>query len=216
MANRDGAPPAEDDPLLSFAPVPHKQIRRNSIGPARQRKFIAALAATGIVKEAAADIGASVEALYALRQRPGAEGFRAAWDAAVDRGVQRIEDGALKRAIEGGPQPIIWRGRVVAWQKVHNEALVMFFLRQRRAARYGNAPAVPRGERDREGLDERCGPPELAEFCGLILQKIEALERSYARLASERAVDARTVDERDRSESGEAPGRPALPTPPVG
>ena len=43
-------PLAEDDPLLSFTPVPHTHPRKNSITPDRQRKFITRLAATGIVK----------------------------------------------------------------------------------------------------------------------------------------------------------------------
>lgn len=49
------------------------------ITPDRQRAFIAALPATGIVTQAAREIGASLEALYKLRNRPGAEGFRTAW-----------------------------------------------------------------------------------------------------------------------------------------
>jgi hypothetical protein len=57
-------PPDEDDPLLCFAPYIHKAPRRNSITPERQRRFIATLAATGIVSQAARAIGASFEALY--------------------------------------------------------------------------------------------------------------------------------------------------------
>ncbi|MEZ5744514.1 MAG: hypothetical protein R3D89_12530 [Sphingomonadaceae bacterium] len=45
--------PHEDDPLLGFAPYIHKQPRKNSITPDRQRAFIATLAATGIVTQAA-------------------------------------------------------------------------------------------------------------------------------------------------------------------
>ncbi|MGB3167672.1 MAG: hypothetical protein WBA68_12945 [Alteraurantiacibacter sp.] len=131
------APLPDSDPLLDFDPVPHVAPRRNSITPDRQRRFIAHLAATGIVKQAALSIGASLEALYKLRQRPGAQGFRAAWDAAVDRGMQRLEDCALQRAIEGEERKIVSAGQVVATERRHNEALVMFFLRQRRAHRYG-------------------------------------------------------------------------------
>ena len=78
MTTRGGTPPAADDPLLAFAPVPHKQPRRNSITAERQRAFISHLAATGIVTQAAKHIGASMEALYKLRKRPGAEEFDAA------------------------------------------------------------------------------------------------------------------------------------------
>jgi hypothetical protein len=137
MAHRDGDPPEDDDPLLAFAPVPHVAPRKNSITGDRQRAFIAHLAATGIVAEAARHIGASLEALYKLRHRPGAEGFAAAWDAAVGRGVMRIEHGALQRAIEGVERPIVSGGKLLGWHRVHNEALVMFLLRQRRPELYG-------------------------------------------------------------------------------
>jgi hypothetical protein len=43
-------PPAPDDPLLAFTPVPHSRPRRNSITAERQRAFIAELAASGIVR----------------------------------------------------------------------------------------------------------------------------------------------------------------------
>ena len=91
-----------DDPLLAFEPVPHVQPRRNSITPDVQRAFIAHLAATGIVKSAAAHVGKSIEALYKLRQRPGAEGFCDAWDEALRWGVLRLEDCAIERALAEG------------------------------------------------------------------------------------------------------------------
>ena len=135
MAQRDGEMPAADDPLLDFVPVPHKQLRRNSIGPARQKKFIAVLAATGIVREAALAIGASLEALYKLRQRPGVEGFRNAWDLAVDRGVTRLESCALARAIEGEERMVVSAGKLLGFETRHNDSLVMFFLKNRRPDR---------------------------------------------------------------------------------
>ncbi len=92
-------PPPAEDPLLAFAPYLHKQPRRNSITPDLQRRFVAALAATGIVNQAARTIGKSMEALYKLRARPGAEGFAAAWDEALGWGMQRLEDCALERAL---------------------------------------------------------------------------------------------------------------------
>ena len=124
------------DPLLGFRPVPHKAPRRNSIVPARQRAFIAKLAETGIVSEAARWIGASLEALYKLRNKPGAEEFRAAWDAAIDRGVARLEAGALHRAIRGEERMVVSGGKVLGTEVRHNEALTMFFLRARRGDRY--------------------------------------------------------------------------------
>lgn len=97
-----GEPPGEDDPLLGFAPYRHVRPRRNSITPDLQRHFVAVLAATGIVNQAARSIGRSMEALYKLRARPGAEGFAAAWDEALGWGLQRLEDCALERALTSG------------------------------------------------------------------------------------------------------------------
>ncbi|WP_310531481.1 hypothetical protein [Novosphingobium sp.] len=135
------APPAADDPLLGFAPYLHKQPRKNAITPDRQRAFISALAASGIVTQAAREIGASMEALYKLRQLPGAEGFAAAWEAAIDRGVARLEDCLLARALEGEERPIVSAGKLLGTWRHFDNRLAMFLLRQRRPARWGQADA---------------------------------------------------------------------------
>ena len=129
-------PPDPGDPLLGFAPYLHAAPRRNSITPDRQRAFIASLAASGIVTQAAREIGASLEALYKLRNRPGAEGFAAAWELAIDRGMARLEDCALERAIAGEERLVVRGGEVVARWVRHDTQLLMFLLRQRRARRF--------------------------------------------------------------------------------
>ena len=129
--------PEVDDPLLAFTPYLHAAPRSNSITPERQRAFIAQLAATGIVKSAARHIGKSLEALYKLRHRPGAEGFAAAWDAALERGARRLEDIAHERAMIGTRTPIVSHGRVLGhWDKPDN-ALLRFLLQHRLPERYG-------------------------------------------------------------------------------
>ena len=129
-------PPQPDDPLLGFAPYLHAAPRRNSITPERQREFIAALAATGIVTQAARQIGASLEALYRLRHQPGAEGFAAAWEAAIDRGIARLEDCALELALQGEELPIVSAGKLLGTYRKHNFGHIRFVLMQRRAARW--------------------------------------------------------------------------------
>lgn len=138
-------PPSPDDPLLAFEPYAHVQPRANSITPDLQREFVAHLAATGIVSSAARHIGRSLEALYRLRHRPGAEGFARAWDRAVQMGVERLEDTALARAIEGSERKIIRGGEVIATERFHNEALVMFFLKHRLADRYAPSAHIGPG-----------------------------------------------------------------------
>ena len=132
-----GPVPEDDDPLLGFAPYLHVQPRSNAILPHLQRRFVATLAATGIVQQAARSIGKSLEALYRLKHKPGAEGFAAAWDAALERGVQRLEDCALQRAIQGTPTPIVSSGKLLGtWDKPDN-GLLRFLLQYRMPGRYG-------------------------------------------------------------------------------
>jgi len=187
MTTRDGILPSPDDPLLSFAPVPHVAPRRNSITPDRQRAFIAHLAATGIVTQAAKHIGASMEALYKLRKRPGAEEFDAAWDAAVDRGVARLEDCALARAIEGEERLVVSAGKLLGTERRHNEALVMFLLRHRRADRYGAdvRPGHPLYERiRREVVAELATDHESEEeVLASLNRKIDAMREREAQVA---------------------------------
>ena len=133
----DPAPePEAEDPLLQFAPYLHPRPRRNSITPDKQRAFIATLAASGIVSQAARRIGKSLEALYKLRHRPGAEGFAAAWDAAAERGLTRLEDCALELAIAGEELPIVSAGKLLGTYRKHNFGHIRFVLSQRRAARW--------------------------------------------------------------------------------
>jgi hypothetical protein len=122
--------------LLGFAPYTHRAPRRNSITPARQAEFIRALAETGVVTQAARRIGASLEALYKLRNRPGAEEFAAAWEMALDRGIERLEDCALERAIVGEERVVVRGGKVVATWRRFDTQLILFLLRQRRSDRY--------------------------------------------------------------------------------
>ena len=144
-----GAEPDADDPLLAFAPYLHPHPHPNSITPERQRRFIATLAATGIVTQAARESsfclplrymrrrGKSMEARYKLRTKPEAEGFAAAWDAALERGVQRLEDIALERAMLGTRTPIVSGGEILGhWDKPDN-ALLRFLLQHRLPERYG-------------------------------------------------------------------------------
>jgi hypothetical protein len=138
-------PPSPEDALLAFEPYRHAQPRSNSITPDLQREFVAHLAATGIVSAAARHIGRSLEALYKLRHRSGAEGFASAWDRAVQLGVERLEDTALARAIEGTVRHVVRGGEVIATERVHNEALVMFFLKTRLADRYSPSAQVGPG-----------------------------------------------------------------------
>lgn len=75
--------------------------RHDGWTPDRQRAFLAALADTGAVAEAARRIGLSPASAYALRRHPGAAAFRTAWDGALADAWRRVEETALERVING-------------------------------------------------------------------------------------------------------------------
>ncbi|RDC60297.1 hypothetical protein HME9302_01498 [Alteripontixanthobacter maritimus] len=188
-----GEEPGADDPLLDFAPYLHARPRSNSITPERQRRFVATLAATGIVTQAARSIGKSMEALYKLRARPGAEGFREAWDAALDRGMQRLEDCALERALQGTSTPIVSGGEILGWWDKPDNALLRFLLQHRLPQKYGVQalkPGHPIYESIREEvLAERAAQEDRDEDAILasIDAKLEAMRRRD--MAAKRLLD---------------------------
>ena len=184
--------PEEDDPLLAFTPYIHTAPRRNSITPPLQRRFVSTLAATGIVTQAARSIGKSMEALYKLRARPGAEGFAAAWDAALERGVQRLEDCALERAIRGTATPIVSHGEILGWWDKPDNALLRFLLQHRLREKYGTTlrdsdvrPGHPLYDRIAREVEEERGrlardPQQMERIRGSIQRKFEAACRRFA------------------------------------
>lgn len=197
-------PLPEDHPLLDFEPYLHAQPRSNSITPDLQRAFVAHLAATGLVTSAARHIGRSMEALYKLKQKPGAKGFARAWDRAVQMGVERLEDTALARAIEGSERKLYRGGELVGTERFHNEALVMFFLRNRLSDRYSPhahiAPGHPVYERIRREIEEEQrrqanDPAAIQAVRDSIDRKVEALRYEMAR------------EKREAAEAGETEAR---------
>ena len=114
--------------LPEFDPVPCK-FRHDGWTPERQRAFIGALADTGCVSRAAAMVNMAQANCYTLRRASGAEGFRRAWEAALDFGVQRLKDIAFERAIDGQLVPVFVGGRLMGFRRVRNDKLLMFCLR---------------------------------------------------------------------------------------
>jgi hypothetical protein len=128
MRNRVPVPRDQRPPIPAFTPVPRK-YRHDGWTPERQRAFVEALADCGSVRRACAMVNMSNENAYVLRRSPGAEEFRAAWDAALDFGVKRLKDIAFERAVEGELVPVFVAGKLMGFRRKHNDALLMFCLR---------------------------------------------------------------------------------------
>jgi hypothetical protein len=140
--------------LAEFTPVPRQCKRHDGWTPDRQRRFIAALADLGSVRSAAKAVNMTSESAYQLRRHPQAEEFRAAWEAALALGVQRLEDVAMERALHGVEVPVYHFGAVVGTRRVYNDRLLMFLLRNRASTRFAadtvhNASAVTTNQLER-------------------------------------------------------------------
>ncbi|MFA9201613.1 MAG: hypothetical protein ACEQR8_10620 [Cypionkella sp.] len=135
---RAPVPPGE---IPAFDPVPRQKVRRDGWTPTRQRDFIEALADTGSVEAACRAVDMSQVGAYLLRRQPGAEGFRAAWEAALDLGVKRIEDVAMDRALNGVEMPVYSYGKLVGTRTSYNDRLLMFMLRNRAPGRFAEGSA---------------------------------------------------------------------------
>ena len=130
--------------LPAFAPVPRLKDRSNGWKPEVQRAFIEALADTGSVTSACRAVGRSTHGAYHLRRQPGAEEFAAAWEAALDFGMRRIEDVAMDRALNGVEVPVYSYGKLVGTRISHNDRLLMFMLRNRSPDRFADGRSALR------------------------------------------------------------------------
>jgi hypothetical protein len=120
-----GAPRA---PVPAFEPVPLR-ARHDGWTPERQRAFIEHLAETLSVETAAALVGMSAQSARALRRRPGAEGFAAAWDGALRRGLTDHGRAALiDEAVNGRLVRRYYHGELVAEERVRSPRLLLALL----------------------------------------------------------------------------------------
>lgn len=125
-------------PDLEFTPVPRKTRRADGLTPEIQRRFIAAIVATGSVKGAARMIGIPHQSLYSLRYAEGSDEFRAAWVKAVARGAGRVLDTVMDHSINGVPETLFGPdGTKVAERRRFSTRAQMWILAHHFPERFG-------------------------------------------------------------------------------
>jgi hypothetical protein len=130
-----------------WVPV-RRQPRFDGWTEEKQRRFIEALADTGLVSHAAKAVGMTRESANRLRRSPQGAGFSRAWDAARHHAGAALEDIAFERAIEGVEQNVFNEyGEVICTKRVYNDRLLTFLLRHLKPERYArdalSEPAPP-------------------------------------------------------------------------
>lgn len=132
-------PHGHDPHAYDWYPV-LRRPRADGWTPARQRAFVETLADTASPRQAADAVGLTLSSAYKLRRSAGAEGFAAAWDAAVQHGAKRLVDLALERAVDGVEEPVFDRdGKVIAHRRRYNDRMLMFLIRAHLPDRYRHA-----------------------------------------------------------------------------
>jgi hypothetical protein len=171
-------PDSGPDPF-AFTAVPIR-ARRDGWTAERQRRFVDLLVAGCGPSEAAAAVKMSKQSAFVLRDRPGAESFAAAWDAAVDfaRGRRFAAHPAslASRDRDGVLVPRFYRGRLVAVERRRTSGGMMRLLAQ--LDRWA-------GKRNGSGLG---GGPSFDELLDLLAPTEATPKRRRRRTRSDRAA----------------------------
>ena len=143
-----------------------RRPRADGWTPQRQVDFIAALADSGCVEQAAREVGMSARSCYRLRRSPGSENFAAAWEAALAQAARSLVDLAFERAINGSDEPVFDKdGHRVGRRMRHNDRLLMFLLRAYMPERFRHAHKSVREPRE--------PPPPATEPLAEALHRLE-------------------------------------------
>jgi hypothetical protein len=122
------------DGPITFDPVPRARKRRNGWTPETQADFIEAPSRCGCVSRAAKAVGMTPRSAYRLLEAQGADSFAAAWDQAIARGIERLREECLDRALNGAWVPVYSRGKVVRMEHRINDRLGIALLSGRESS----------------------------------------------------------------------------------
>jgi len=202
---------AEPASTFDFTPVPRRFNRGDVWTEEIQRAFIETLADCGSVDAACRMVGRSPASAYRLRRHPLGAGFATAWQAAIDFGIQRIEDNAMDRAMNGVEIPVFAYGDKIATRRAYNDQLTMFMLRSRLPERYCSDGARAMSAIDKRKLERlkkqwreeweeerRASEPDIEEARAEILHRLEVLRRADRAKETPRERELREAYEAER------------------
>ena len=121
--------------------TPSKRRRRTSAPPPppslplkKLNTFLLHLGRTGSVTVAATRANLSRRTLY--KHRAADEAFAGFWDEALDLGVERLQDDAMRRALQGTERAVFRNGRQVGSVQQFDNRLLQFLLKAHRPETY--------------------------------------------------------------------------------
>jgi len=159
-----------------------------------KERFLRHLAQGWSVELAAQGAGLGYGTVYEHRARDAA--FAAAWDQAIERGTDRLEDEARRRAVDGVEEPIIHNGKIVGSRLRYSDVLLITLLNARRPEKF----------KYRTEVTTKQEPIDLSRLSDRQLKALEDIRRTL------RGEPPARKGAHDRDASDDARGDPAAPS----
>ena len=107
----------------------------------KKKIFLDVLRRTGKVVQSAQAAGYS-DSSYLRKLRRDDESFAAEWDEALEAGMDRLEDEAVRRGVEGVEEPVFYRGDIVGYKLNYSDQLLMFMLKAGRPDKFAERKKI--------------------------------------------------------------------------
>lgn len=105
-----------------------------------REKFLAVLAETCNVSEAARSAGMSRRSAYDWRDADA--DFASAWDDAEQEAADKLEREAWRRAVEGTEKPVTFQGVITATYKEYSDKMLELLLKAHRGDKFRDKASV--------------------------------------------------------------------------
>jgi hypothetical protein len=106
---------------------------RSKRTPERITAFLEALARTASVTAACEEVAIARRTVYEWRDDPD---FVVAWEAAIEKGTDALEDEAIRRAYHGTDKPVYQGKELVGHIREYSDTLMIFMLKARRPEKF--------------------------------------------------------------------------------
>jgi hypothetical protein len=143
--------------------------------------FLAALREVPVVSRACEAVG--IERSTAYRAADADPAFQKAWDDAMEQGIDKAEQEAFRRAVEGTYKGVWHQGVLVGSERVYSDALMALILKGRRKKVYAERTEVTGADGGPvQQVDETAKAARVAQLMALAQQR-KAEQEQFGDLA---------------------------------
>lgn len=140
---------------------------RSVASRAKRAAFLAAYAETATIRYAAEAAG--VDRVQHYRWLALDPEYKAAFEAAGQQAIERMEREALRRAVEGNEEPVYQGGERVGTVRKYSDTLLIFMLKAANPAKYRELPGSVTVNQDNRSLTLQMADDELRSVASRVL-----------------------------------------------